>query len=154
MMKMFYTMQKNSTPIFCRENKNSYSNEVTQFFSGCPIIRVSLKNEVLHKLGFLQGDYQISTKLRNQKPMWIKRESIKSTYVFRALPTYAIYYRRGDWAIGPMKSNNDGEFAWIYASNDFSGLTDNENVWKFSNGSNFVCPLNPRDIRITYRNEW
>ena len=86
--------------------------------------------------------------------MWIKRESIKSTYVFRALPTYAIYYRRGDWAIGPMKSNIDGEFAWIYSRNDFSGLTDSDNVWKTTGRSNFEYPSNPKDIQITYIHEW
>ena len=86
--------------------------------------------------------------------MWIKRDFIKSAYEWQTFDPYAIYYRRGDWAIGPMKSNIDGEFAWIYASNDFSGLTDSENVWKFSNGGNFESPSNPKDIQITYRDEW
>ena len=94
---------------------------------------------MLHKLGFLQGDYQISTQL-NGKPSWTKS-------------TYAIYYRRGDWAIGPMEFIG-GEFAWIYASNDFSGLTDSDNVWKFSIGSNFEYPSNPKDIQIAYIHEW
>ena len=93
----------------------------------------------MNKLGFLQGDYQISTPL-NGKPSWTKS-------------TYAIYYRKGYWAIGPMESIG-GEFAWIYASNDFSGLTDSDNVWKFSNGSNFEYPSNPKDIQITSRDEW
>ena len=113
------------------------------YFSDCPIVRVSLKNEVLHKLGFLQGDYQISTRV-NGKPSWTKS-------------TYVIYYRKGYWAIGPMESIG-GEFAWIYASNDFSGLTDSDNVWKFltfrfSIGSHFEYPSNPTDIQIAYIHE-
>ena len=94
---------------------------------------------MLHKLGFLQGDYQISTQL-NGKPSWTKS-------------TYAIYYRRGDWAIGPMESIG-GEFAWIYARNDFSGLTDNDNAWTFYNGNSFTSPSDPKDIQVTYIHEW
>ena len=94
---------------------------------------------MLNEFGFLQGDYQISTQL-NGKPSWTKS-------------TYAIYYCMGNWAFGPLKSiGGGGGYAWIYAINDFSGLTDNENVWKFSIGSNFES--NPTDIQIAYIHEW
>ena len=98
---------------------------------------------MLDKLGFLQGDYHISTQL-NGKPSWTKN-------------TYVIYYRKGHWAIGPMESV-DGDFAWIYASKYYSGLTDSDNAWKFltfriSIGSNFEYPSNPTDIKIAYVHE-
>ena len=37
---------------------------------------------------------------------------------------------------------------WIYASNDFSGITDNENQWYYWNGNAWTSPSDPNDIQI------
>ena len=95
---------------------------------------------MLQNLGFLQGDYQISTQL-NGKPSWTKN-------------TYAIYYvSRGFWIFGTLESIG-GEFAWIYARNDFSGLTDSKNTWLFYNGNSFTPISDPKDVQVTYIHEW
>ena len=99
-----------------------------------------MKNEVLHEIGFLQGDYQMSTQV-NGKPSWTKS-------------THAIYYMlSGHWVFGPLESIG-GDFAWIHARNDFSGLTDSYNAWTFYNGNSFTPPSDPKDIQVTYIHEW
>ena len=62
----------------------------------------------------------------------------------------------GHWVFGPLESIGGEfacEFAWMYARNDFSGLTDNDNVWKFLNGNSFLLS-DPKDIQVTYMHEW
>ena len=107
-------------------------------FSGqdCQTVNVDLKNEVLNKYEYLQGDYQISTAI-NEKPSWKNG-------------AYAIWYVPGEyvkWIIGPL--NRIGEASsWISTTDDKS-LTNIFNRWNFWNGSSFIRPSEPKAIQIT-----
>ena len=94
------------------------------------MVTVSLKNEVsVHKIEFA-GDYQISETV-NGKPSWKSGE-------------HAIWCNPyGNWMIGYWNKlgENDGEF---YASNDYGGLTDNRNVWKYYT----VSWITPSDMHV------
>ena len=61
---------------------------------------------------------------------------------------YAIQYYPGYWDIGYLVDIGS-YFVFMYASNDFNGLTDDENEWIYSDGSNWISPTDPTDIQIT-----
>ena len=119
------------------QNRQKYSN--IYIFTGCSTINVNLKNEVLNTLGFLNGNYQSATQV-NGKPSW------KSD-------AYAIWYiqSNNNWMIGRL-SDIGNDLGWIYASNDFSGITDNENQWYYWNGNAWTSPSDPNDIQIACMN--
>ena len=100
------------------------------------MVTVSLKNEVsVHKKEFA-GDYQISETV-NGKPSWKSGEN-------------AIWYAPVDnnWLIGYLNKlgEDDGEF---FAPNNYEGLTDNRNVWKYSDGSTWITPSDSNDVIIS-----
>ena len=104
----------------------------------CLIVRVSLNNELLHHLNHFDGDYEIST-MPNGHTSWING-------------VYAIWYNSGYWLVGPL--DNIGEFVgYMFASNDFYGLTDDENEWNYLYYSSWYSPTDPTDIQITCVNE-
>ena len=102
---------------------------------------VSLKNEVsVHKKEFA-GDYQISETV-NGKPSWKSGEN-------------AIWYAPVDnnWLIGYLNKlgEDDGEF---YTSNDYGGLTDNRNIWKYTAGTSpstgkWITQSDSKDVIIS-----
>ena len=116
--------------------RNSPTYTIIYIFAGCSTINVNLRNEVLNTHGFLNGNYQSATNV-NGKPSW-KND------------LYAIWYIQSSntWMIGPL-SEIDNNLGWIYAINDFSGITDNENQWHYWNGSAWTSPSDPFDIQIT-----
>ena len=75
-------------------------------------------NEISNTLGFLNGNYQIAT-IVNGKPSWKNNG-------------YAIWYKPqiDVWFIGPL-SEIGNYFAFLGALNNFSGITDNDNQWKY-----------------------
>ena len=84
-------------------------------------------------MGILQGTYLISTTV-NGKPSWINGD-------------YAIWFiPSGLWIIGELSTIGQN-LAYIYASNDFSGLTAIENQWNYWNGS--AWKLAPNDIFVS-----
>ena len=102
------------------------------------MVTVSLKNEVsVHKIEFA-GEYQISETV-NGKPSWKSGENAiwYAPYGFRF------------WLIGYWKKlgENDGEF---FALNEYGGLTDNRNVWKWhGNGSTWITPSDSNDVIVS-----
>ena len=60
---------------------------------------------------------------------------------------YAIWFRQNVWFIGPLNEIGN-DIAFIVAFNDFSGITDNDNQWLYSNGNAFSLS-DPNDIHIT-----
>ena len=104
----------------------------------CLIVRISLTNELLNAgLGFLNGDYEIST-MPNGKTSWINDD-------------YAIWYNSQDypgyWLIGDLADIGELMGAMV-AINDFYGLIDGENEWHYWDGS-WISPTDPTDIQIT-----
>ena len=83
---------------------------------------------------FLQGTYLLSTTV-NGKPSWTNGD-------------YAIWFlpSNGNWVIGLLNEIGQ-DLAYIYASNDFSGLTAIENQWKYWTG--YAWKLAPTDISVT-----
>ena len=115
--------------------KNNY------IFAGCSTINVNLKNEVLNTYEFLNETYQSAT-IVNGKPSW-KNDVYES----------AIWYLQSSniWLIGPLSEIGTG-ICWIFASNDFSGITDNDNQWLYWNGNAWTSPSDPNDIQIACMN--
>ena len=105
----------------------------------CLIVRISLTNELLNAgYEYVNGDYEISI-MPNGQTSWINGD-------------YAIWYNSGYWLIGNLAVI--GEFAgYMYAINDFYGLTDDENEWNYWDGSSWTSPIDPTDIQITCVNE-
>ena len=98
-----------------------------------------MRNEVLDSFGLLNGNYQIATNV-NGKPSWEN-------------DSYAIWYGQtyNVWYIGPLSEiGNDAGF--ISATNDFSGITDNDNQWLYVNGNAWTSPSDPNDIQIACMN--
>ena len=101
------------------------------------MVTVSLKNEVsLHKIEFA-GDYQISETV-NGRPSWKSGEN-------------AIWYAPvgNNWVIGYWNKlgENDGEF---FAPNNYEGLTDNRNVWRYGmDDSTWIIPSDSNDVIIS-----
>ena len=90
---------------------------------------------MLDGYGFLDGDYQISTEV-DGKPSWINND-------------YAIWYKsiHNSWFIGD--SNDIGQsLCYLYAYNDFSDPTADDNQWFYWNGNSWTSPSNPEDISI------
>ena len=106
-------------------------------FAGCSTINVNLRNEVLNTYEFLNENYQSAT-IVNGKPSW-KNDVYES----------AIWYLQSSniWLIGPLSEIGTG-ICWIFASNDFSGITDNDNQWLYWNGNAWTSPSYPNDIQI------
>ena len=107
-------------------------------FSGqdCQTVNVDLKNEVLNKYEYLQGDYQISTAI-NEKASWKNG----------AYAIWSIIPSSITKIIGPL--NRIGEASsWISTTDDKS-LTNIFNRWNFWNGSSFIHPSEPKAIQIT-----
>ena len=62
---------------------------------------------------------------------------------------YAIWYNSGYWLVGPL--DNIGEFVgYMFASNDFYGLTDDENEWNYLYYSSWYSPTDPTDIKVGF----
>ena len=106
----------------------------------CSIVRMSLTGELLHAgYAYFIGDYEMSIML-NGETSWIKNGNL------------AIWYYPGYWVIGNLAYI--GEFyGFMYVSNDFDGLTDDENAWYYWGGGSWISPTNPTDIQITCVNE-
>ena len=104
----------------------------------CLIVRISLTNEPLDPgYGYLNGDYEISI-MPNGQTSWINSN-------------YAIWYTSGHWHIGDLAEIGE-QWAYIYATNDFHGLTDNENEWHYWDGSSWISLTDPSDVQITCEN--
>ena len=86
------------------------------------MVTVNLKNEVSVEKKEFAGDYQISETV-NGKPSWKSGEN-------------AIWFlpAKNNWLIGFWNKlgEDDGE---LYASNEYGVLTDNRNVWKYSDNT-------------------
>ena len=94
-----------------------------------------MRNEVSNSFAFLNGNYQTAANV-NGKPSW-KND------------LYAIWYLQTHnvWFIGPLKEiGNDA--GYISATNDFSGITDNDNQWLYWVGFGWTFPSDPNDIQI------
>jgi hypothetical protein len=110
-------------------------------FSGHhPSIRVSLKNAVINKYEYLQGNYQASSEVNGQTS-WVKG-------------AYAIWsMRNGRWIFG--KKGSIGEKTGMIHSKQLSGLTDGDSEWKYFVGgfcgtACWIHPSDPKDIEISY----
>ena len=110
------------------------------------IVRISVTNELLSVgYAFLNGDYEISI-LSNGQTSWISSD-------------YGIWYysststTNGFWLIGDLVCLGGDQcgFDQIYigAINDFYGITDDENVWLYVQGSSWISPIDQSDIQIT-----
>jgi hypothetical protein len=99
------------------------------------MVTVRLKKEVsVHKIEFA-GDYQISETV-NGKPSWKNGEN-------------AIWSVGNNWMIGYWNKlgEDDGE---LFAPNNYGGLADNRNVWKYSvDGRTWITPSDSNDVIIS-----
>ena len=113
----------------------SHLHDYIYIFAGCSTINVNLRNEILNTFAFLNGNYQSATQV-NGKPSW-KND------------VYAIWYIQSDnkWLIGEL-SDIGKNVAWIFAFNDFSGITDNKNKWYYADGNAWYSPYYSSDIQI------
>ena len=97
-----------------------------------------MRNEVLDSFGLLNGNYQIATNV-NGKPSWKN-----AAYAIWYVQTYNV------WFIGSLSEigNNNG---FLLVTNDFSGITDNDNQWQYWSlyGFGWIYPSDPTDIQIT-----
>ena len=91
----------------------------------------------MKQYGYLQGDYQISTTV-NGEPSWKNGD----------YAIWSIMSNSATWIIGSLNRIGGGS-AFIFAEYASRGLTISYNEWKFWNGSSFLRPSNPEDIRIT-----
>jgi hypothetical protein len=118
------------------------NNNLACTFDGgdcCLIVRISLTNELLNAgLEFLNGDYELSIMLNGQTS-WINGE-------------YAIWYYSGYWVVGNLVDIGSNAI-YMHTSNDFYGLTDEENEWNYLDGSSWIPPTDQSDIQITCVNE-
>ena len=107
-------------------------------FAGCSTINVNLRNEVLNTYEFLNETYQSAT-IVNGKPSWKN-----AAYAIWYVQTYNV------WFIGSLSEigNNNG---FLLVTNDFSGITDNDNQWQYWSlyGFGWIYPSDPTDIQIT-----
>ena len=88
--------------------------------------------------GFLNGDYEMSI-MPNGATSWINGD-------------YAIWYYPGYWFVGSLAYI--GQFTgYMFAFNNFNGLTDDENEWNYWDGSSWTTPTDPTDIQIICVNE-
>ena len=106
--------------------------------SGCSTINVNLRNVVSNLFAFLNGNYQIAT-IVNGKPSWKN-----AAYAIWYVQTYNV------WSIGFLREiGNDASY--LSATNDFSGITDNDSQWQYWSlyGFGWITPSDPNDIQIT-----
>ena len=105
----------------------------------CLIVRINMTNEVSNAgYEYFNGEYEISI-MPNGESSWINGD-------------YAIWQNSGFWLIGDLEYI--GELTCLmYAFNDFSGLTDDENEWFYWNGNNWTSPTNQSDVQITCVNK-
>ena len=83
-----------------------------------------MKNDALASQGLLQGMYQISG-LVNGKQSWTSN-------------SHAIWYSLDyGWLIGNLDSIGEN-ICSIYANDDYGGLDDTNNQWKYWDGSNWI----------------
>jgi len=85
-------------------------------------VKITMSNDALASDGSYAGTYEISTDV-NGKP----------SYTFGG---NAIWYRKGSpkniWFIGQISVI--GSFGFIRAYDDFRGLTDERNLWRYTTG--------------------
>ena len=110
----------------------------------CLIVRISLTNEILNAgsggyLEYFNGDYEISI-MSNGQTSWINGD-------------YAIWYNSGYWLFGNL-ADIDELTGYMYAVNDFYGLTDDENEWNYWGGNSWKSPADLSDIQITCVDEY
>ena len=104
----------------------------------CSMVTVNLKNIVsVHKKKEFAGDYQISETV-NGKPSWKSGEN-------------AIWFLpvQNNWMIGYWNKlgEDDGQ---IHASNDYGGLSDIHNIWKYTvDDGPWITPSSSNDVIIT-----
>ena len=99
----------------------------------CSAAILTLKNGALASQGSLQGMYQISDPI-NGKPSWTTH-------------SLAIWYWQGYWNIGYL-SNIGTNTVGMFASDDYEGLDDDNNQWKYHVGSDYVL-AGANDVSIT-----
>ena len=101
------------------------------------MVTVNLKNEVSVEKKEFAGDYQISETV-NGKPSWKSGEN-------------AIWFLpvQNNWMIGYWNKlgEDDGQF---HASNDYGGLSDIHNIWKYTvDDRSWITPSSSNDVIIT-----
>ena len=102
----------------------------------CLIVRISLTNELVYEgYEFINGDYKISI-MPNGQTSWINGD-------------YAIWYNSGYWLIGSLSSIGQLQGWYMFAINDFYGLTDDENEWNYRDGISWTLLTDQSDIQIT-----
>ena len=103
------------------------------------MVTVKLKNEVYVEKQKFAGDYQISETV-NGKPSW---KSVTTINAIWFLPV------QNNWMIGYRSKlgEDDGQ---IYASNDYGGLSDINNIWKYKvDDGPWITPSSSNDVIIT-----
>ena len=100
---------------------------------------VSLKNEVAADKKEFTGGYQISETV-NGKPSWKSGE-------------HAIWYLPigNAWIIGYLNKLGVDD-AELFAPNDYGGLTDNRNVWRYTPswlGFGWIIPSDSNDVIVS-----
>ena len=108
-----------------------------QYLDYCSAIVVGLKNGALNLYGptsnaALNGFYLLSTSV-NGKPSWINGD-------------YAIWFKTQYWIIGQVSARGS-VYGYLYASNDITELTANENHWHYWTG--YAWKLAPNDISVS-----
>ena len=100
------------------------------------MVTVNLKNEVSVEKKEFAGDYQISETV-NGKPSWKSGEN-------------AIWYvpDGNNWLIGYLNKLGEDE-SEFFAPNNYGGLADDRNVWKYSDGSTWITPSDSNDVIIS-----
>ena len=81
----------------------------------------------------LNGFYLLSTTVINGKPSWINGD-------------YAIWFKTQYWIIGKV-SYMGSVYGYMYASNDITELTANENQWHY--WTVYAWKLAPNDISVS-----
>ena len=89
-----------------------------QFDNQCLTVVVSLANEMLNENGFLSGIYEFAT-IVDGKPSYVNDD-------------YAIWYDSSNsfWHISGIESIGQNT-AYLWVDDNFSGLTDENNEWKY-----------------------
>ena len=103
------------------------------------MVTVNLKNEVSVEKKEFAGDYQISETV-NGKPSW---KSVTTINAIWFLPV------QNNWMIGYRSKlgEDDGQ---IYAWNDYGGLSDIRNIWKYKvDDGTWIIPTSSNDVIIT-----
>ena len=105
--------------------------------SDCPIITVTLGNEVSSIHPYIQGDYELSDSV-NGKSSWKKGD-------------YAIWYVSGYWVVGDLNILGQIDTGLKLAAwDEFSGLLDPSNQWFYWDDTSYswLYPLDPNDIQV------